>query len=206
MVSIHTALSRRSIGGLRLSGRGGSHFFSEPVWEHDSVRRSRAEIVGIIAAWSVAVAIVLVAALVFVPPIWSAASTTVIEADTELSLVEGDASARIPVPAGWWARPAFADGSAMTIGSPDGVMTLALRLTTTTDAEDAMVRAAPGALETVDSEPLGGATLLHARTLTGDALVGAVAEGDAVLTFVSTPTPAYDAQLAQLLAAVTVTP
>lgn len=170
------------------------------------MRRSRAEIVGIIAAWSAVVAIVLVAAIVFVPAIWSAASTTVIEADTELSLVEGDASAEIPVPSGWWARPAFADGSAVTIGSPDGVMTLTLRLTTSTDADDAIVRAAPDELETVDSEPLGAATLLHARTLTGDALVGAVAAGDAVLTFVSTPSPAYDAELAQLLATMTVTP
>lgn len=163
--------------------------------------------------WLIAIAIALVVAGVgvlawfVVPPVVASATTRVVAADETLTLTSGGASATVPVAAGWRVRPAWNDGSRVTIGSPDGELTLRLALTPASDAATTLTAMAPGPLGPEVREPDGdGRELVHARTESGDSLVGSLDGGSAAIVFVSSPSPAYDLELARLLDRIEIDP
>lgn len=179
--------------------------FCENGRVHRRSRRRRGVITAVVVLTVVA-ALGLAAGLI-IPPVWAAASTTVAVDDTTMTLHDGGATASITVPRGWATRPAFADSSRVTLFSPDSVLRIDLAVMRSSDPRAAVRSVAPGAIDTIDTEPDGdGRELLHARTRDGATVVGAVAGTGVVLTFVGEPSPSYDAELASLVAGMSVTP
>ncbi len=159
-------------------------------------------VVATIAGATVAVA-TAIAALTVGPAIWQAATTRLADIDTTVTLTASGATATIPVAAGWsYSTPLF-DDSRLTVHSPDGAMSVEFMVTADAGAEDA-ARALGGEITAFDTEPIGQAEVVHARTRDRAAVAGAVVQGDAVLAFLSQPSPDYDAELATLLATVAV--
>lgn len=168
-------------------------------------RRPRHRVAVAIAtlAGAAVVIAIAIAALTVGPAIWQAATTRLADRDTTMTLTTAGATAEIPVAAGWsYSAPPF-DESRVTLHSPDGVMSIQFQVTPDAGAEEA-ARALGGEVTAFDTEPIGAAQVVHARTRDRTAVAGAVVEGDAVLAFLSEPSPDYDAELATLLATVTV--
>lgn len=162
--------------------------------------RLKSRIVGITVMTSV-LAVVIIAGFLFGPQVLRSVSGEVVQGDAPVTVTTAGATAEIPLAHGWSFRPALWDQSRVTLRSPDGHMSIDLRLVRDVDAAES-ARAATGApIDSFDTEPVGDAMLLHAHTK-GDAVVGALTRGDDALTFVSTPSPAYDAELAALLATI----
>ncbi|MFS0912292.1 hypothetical protein AB3M89_10900 [Microbacterium sp. 179-I 3D2 NHS] len=161
---------------------------------------------------TITVAMVLLvgaAAVVVVPGIVTELTPTVSDEDRRMRVSDGKSEAWIVVPAGWSWTPAFGDESGGVVGSPDRAMTVDFSLSSTTDPRTAIEEVAPGPVGDINREILadGAATeeVAYARVDDRDVVVGAITEGPVVLTFVSTPSPAYDAELARLLADIEVT-
>lgn len=155
---------------------------------------------------TVVVSLVVIAALV-VPVVVRGLTPSVSAQDRTVQLTGATAQATLVLPAGWSWRTHFGDKSRGVAGSPDRRMTVELSLAPGTDAAAALERIAPGVLGPSSEEMLvaGVGPVLHARVVDQDTLVGAIAEGSVILTFRSTPSPAYDAELADLLATLEVT-
>jgi len=156
--------------------------------------------------WGVAIgiavlAVVTVVGIAVVPQVWSSARGESVESDTSVTVTTAGATAQIPLTASWSYRPALWDPSRMTLRSPDGLMSIDLQLTSDVDPAEAARTAANAPIDAFDTEPVGTMTLLHARS-DDDTIVGALTDGADVLTFVSTSTTAYDAELAALLASI----
>ena len=151
----------------------------------------------------------VIAALVL--PVVVRGLTPSVSAQERTVRLENDtATATLVLPAGWSWRSHFGDESRGVAGSPDRRMTVELSLVAGSDTRTALERIAPGPLgptseETLTDGPRGVGTILHAQVLDRDTVVGAVAEGPVILTFRSSPSPQYDAELADLLATVEVT-
>ena len=157
---------------------------------------------------TVLVSLAVLAALL-VPVIVRGLASTVSPDDRTIVLTNGTARAALVLPGGWSWRTPFGDESRGVAGSPDRAMTVEFALLSGTDAPAALEQVAPGQLGPASEEILSDRTagigqVLHARVLDQDTLVGAVEEGPIILTFVSTPSPAYDAELAELLATIEV--
>ena len=152
-------------------------------------------------AIGMAVLAVVAAAIVVVPQARSSFAGEPVEVGTPVTVTTAGVTAEIPLTAGWSYRPALWDESRVTLRSPDGRMSIDLQLAVDVDPAEAARAAAGAPIDAFDTEPLGEATLLHAR-LGDDTLVGALTQGGDVLTVVSTPSPAYDAELATLLSMV----
>ena len=71
----------------------------------DSVQRA----LGAVVLAAVVTAMLGVAAVALLPPIWVAATTLVAEEDTTTTIRGERVEASVPVPAGWAMRPTFAD-------------------------------------------------------------------------------------------------
>ena len=167
-----------------------------------SVRRA----LGVIVLTAVVTAMLGVAVVALLPPIWVAATTLVAEEDTMTTIRGERVEASVPVPAGWAMRPTFADESRVTLTSPDGRMQVDLAVRDGGDPVVTMGDIAPRPLDALGRErTVRGQELLHANTTDGELVVGAVVSGDALLTFVSGPRRGYDAELAELLAQIDVT-
>lgn len=167
-----------------------------------SVKRA----LGVVVLTAVVTAMLGVAAVALLPPIWVAATTLVADEDTSATIRAGTAEASVPVPAEWAMRPTFADDSRVTLTSPDGVMRVDLALRDGGDPVIALGDISPRPLEPLSREQtVAGQDLLHAHTTDGELVVGVVVSGDALLTFVSGPRAGYDAELAKLLAEIDVT-
>lgn len=169
------------------------------------VSSSRASLVGAMIVGAVLVAGIGVVAVTVGPAIWAAATAQVAEEDTTLVLDVAGASATVPVDEGWVFSRALFDDSQATLRSPDGALTVRVRLTAGESPEDAARAQVDEDVPAFDSEPVGAVTVLHARTSDAQAIVGAVAEGDAVLAFTSDAPASYDAELAALLSRIVVT-
>jgi len=158
---------------------------------------------------TVLVTLGLFAAMV-VPVVVRGLTPTVSAQERTVRLTNETAQATLILPGGWSWRSHFGDESRGVAGSPDRLMTVELALVTGSDAPAAVDRVAPGPLGPLSEErltagPTGVGTVLHARIDDEQTIVGAVTEGPVILTFRSTPSPAYDAELADLLATVEVT-
>ena len=161
---------------------------------------------GVVVLTTVVTAMLGVAVVALLPPIWVAATTLVAEADTTTTIRAERAEASVPVPAGWAMRPTFADGSRVTLTSPDGAMRVDLAVRDGGDPVIALGDISPRPLDGLSREQtVAGQELLHANTTDGELIVGVVVSGDALLTFVSGPREGYDAELAELLAQIDVT-
>ena len=161
---------------------------------------------GVVVLTAVVTAMLGVAAVALLPPIWVAATTLVAEADTSTTIRAERAEASVPVPRGWAMRPTFADGSRVTLTSPDGVMQVDLALRDGGDPLVALSDISPRPLDPLSRErTVEGQELLHATTTDGELVVGVVVSGGALLTFVSGPRAGYGAELAELLAKIDVT-
>lgn len=174
--------------------------FSQP-------RPSRRRVLPVVVI-TVVVALGLLAALV-VPVIVRGLAATVSPEERTIVLENETGQASIVLPGGWSWRTPFGDESRGVAGSPDRAMTVEFSLLSGTDAPAALEQVAPGALGLPSEEILSDRTagigeILHARVADQDTIVGAVEEGPIILTFVSTPSPAYDAELADLLATIEV--
>lgn len=171
--------------------------------------RSRTPLIVALVAAVVVVAAIGLAALTVGPAVWAAATTERVTADTTVTLQTEGASATIPVEAGWsYHHPPF-DRSRMTMRSPDGAMTIDFVVVADegdTDAEQAASDLVSEDVGAFDREPIGSSSVVHARTTDGAVLVGAVVGPHSLVAFSSRPTPQYDAELATLLAGVTVAP
>lgn len=159
------------------------------------------KIVVLIVVASVAVASVAMTV------VWFSTATTVAEKELTVRLSNGSAAARISLPTGWSWRAQFGDASRGVAGSPDRVMTVDFALIVDAGAVAALEEAAAAPLGPLNEEPVSGAArLLSARTVEPGTIAGAISEGSAVVTFVSTPSPEYDAELATLLTGVELMP
>lgn len=170
--------------------------------EMASLRPRLTMAVALVAAAAVIAAIVL-AGLVIGPQIIRAAATNVATSATTITLTVDGAQATIPVDEGWsYVVGPFDDGEA-TLRSPDGSMTVQLTavagIGSDADAERAASARSDAPLGAFDREPVGSATVLHARAVGEDVVVGAVVSGDAAVVFRSSPGAGFDAELAQLL-------
>ena len=161
---------------------------------------------GVVVLTAVVTAMLGVAVVALLPPIWVAATTLVAEEDTTTTIRGETVEASVPVPAGWAMRPTFADESRVTLTSPDGRMQLDLAVRGEGDPVVTLGDIAPRPLDPLSRErTVAGQELLHANTKDGELIVGVVVSGDALLTFVSGPREGYDAELAELLAEIDVT-
>lgn len=150
---------------------------------------------------------VVAAAVAAMAVVWFVPATTVAEEELTVRLSNGSAVAEISLPSGWSWRAQFGDASRGVAGSPDRVMTVDFALVVDVDAVTALEDAAAAPLGLLNEESRSGAArLLSARTVEPGTIVGALSEGSAVVTFVSTPSPEYDAELATLLTGVELTP
>jgi hypothetical protein len=162
---------------------------------------------GVVVLAAVVTAMLGVAVVALLPPIWVAATTLVAEDDTTTTIRAEQAEASVPVPAGWAMRPTFADESRVTLTSPDGLMQVDLTLRDGGDPVVALGDIAPRPLDALSRETtVAGQELVHANTQDGELVAGVVVSGKALLTFVSGPRAGYDAELAELLAQIDVTP
>lgn len=157
---------------------------------------------------TVLVALGLLAALV-APVIVRGLTATVTPEARTIVLTNETAQASVVLPGGWSWRTPFGDESRGVAGSPDRAMTVEFSLLSGSDASAALDQVAPGPLgptsEEILSERVAGiGEILHARVRDQETVVGAVTEGPVILTFISSPSPAYDAELADLLATVEV--
>lgn len=171
-----------------------------------SRRRPRATLLIALLAGGVVVALVAVAAVFVAPQLIRAGAMKVADADTTVALVAPGIRAELPVRDGWAYVVGPFDDHTATLRSPDGAMTVDVDLTATDDAEQAVRSVAGAAVTPFDREPVGGSTVVHAQIVGEDAIVGAVVSGRAALVFTSRPATGYDAQLAELLAGIEVTP
>ncbi|PRA81519.1 hypothetical protein [Microbacterium sp. MYb66] len=157
---------------------------------------------------TVLVSLGLLAALA-IPVIVRGLTATTSPHERTIVLTSETATATIVLPGGWsWLTP-FGDESRGVAGSPDRAMTVEFALLSGTDAPAALEQVAPGPLgpaseEILSDRPAGIEQILHARVLDQEIVVGAVTEAPVTLTFVSDPSPAYDAELADLLATIEV--
>lgn len=158
---------------------------------------------------TVLVSLAVVAALV-VPVVVRGLTPSVSSQERTVHLSSDTATATLVLPSGWSWRSHLGDESRGVAGSPDRRMTVEFSLVPDSDVQTALDRVAPGPLgpvseETLTDGPAGVGTIRHARVLDQDALVGVITEGPVILTFVSSPSPRYDAELADLLATIEVT-
>lgn len=161
---------------------------------------------GVVLLTAVVTAMLGVATVALLPPIWVAATTLVADEDTNATIRAGKAHASVPVPRGWAMRPTFADDSRVTLTSPDGRMQVDLALREGGDPLVVMSDVSPRPLDPLSREQtVAGQELVHANTTDGELVVGIVVSDDALLTFVSGPREGYDAELARLLAEIDVT-
>lgn len=149
-------------------------------------------------------------AVMVVPVVVRGLTPTVSAEQRTVRLTNETAQATLLLPGGWSWRSHFGDESRGVAGSPDRLMTVELSLVSGSDVPEALLRVAPGPLgptseETLSPGAAGVGTVLHARVVDQETVVGAIAEGPVILTFRATPSPAYDAELADLLATVEVT-
>lgn len=169
--------------------------------------RSRLPVIVAVLATVLVLAAIGIAALTVGPAVWAAATTERVPADTTVTLETEGASASIPVAAGWsYNHPPF-DRSRLTLRSPDGAMSIDFALVPGAGDADAEAAARDLVSEEVglfDREPIGASSVVHARSADGTVLVGAVVGPDSLVAFSSRPTPAYDAELATVLAGVVV--
>jgi len=160
---------------------------------------------GVVVLTAVVTAMLGVAVVALLPPIWVAATTLVAEEDMTTTIRGERVEASVPVPAGWAMRPTFADESRVTLTSPDGRMQVDLAVRDAGDPVVTLGDIAPRPLDALSRErTVAGQELLHANTADGELIVGVVVSGDALLTFVSGPRQGYDAELAELLAEIDV--
>ena len=155
------------------------------------------------------VSLAVIAALV-VPVVVRGLTPSVSAEERTIRLTSDTATATLVLPGGWSWRSHFGDESRGVAGSPDRRMTVELSLVAGSDVQTALDRVAPGPLgplseETLNDGPSGVGTIRHARVLDQDTLVGVITEGPVILTFLSSPSPRYDAELADLLATIEVT-
>ena len=163
--------------------------------------RSPKRLVSGVAIGLAVLAVLTVVGIVIVPQVRNSMVGTAAEGDSAVTVTTAGVTAEIPLTMGWSYRPALWDESRVTLRSPDGWMSIELHLTSDVDPADSARAVAGVTIDVFDTEPLGGMTLVHARV--DDAtLVGALTDGADVLTFVSTPSPAYDAELATLLSSI----
>lgn len=149
------------------------------------------------------------AAAMIVPVVVRGLTPSVSAQDRTVHLTNGDADASLVLPAGWSWRTHFGDESRGVAGSPDRLMTVELSIVEGTDLPAALDHVAPGTLgptseETLTDGPTGVGTILHARVVDQDTIVGAISEGPVIVTFRSSPSPAYDAELADLVSTIEV--
>lgn len=149
-------------------------------------------------------------AVMIVPVVVRGLTPTVSAEQRTVRLTNESAQATLMLPGGWSWRSHFGDESRGVAGSPDRLMTVELSLVSGTDVAEALDRVAPGPLgptseETLSPGAAGVGTVLHAHVDDQETVVGAIAEGPVIVTFLATPSPAYDAELADLLATVEVT-
>lgn len=157
---------------------------------------------------TVLVTLGLLAALV-APVIVRGLTATVSPQERTIVLENETGRASIVLPGGWSWRTPFGDESRGVAGSPDRAMTVEFSLLSGSDTSAALDQVAPGPLGPTSEEILseraaGVGEVLHARVRDQDTVVGAITEGPVILTFVSTPSPAYDAELADLLSTIEV--
>lgn len=148
----------------------------------------------------------VVAALVFGPAAYRALVPQVADGDLTITLRGDGHTAEVPVPAGWSYRVPFDDDAGIDLLSPNGAMDVALRVTGDVDPAHAIEEVYSDDLGAMSAESTEVGELLHARAVSEDAVVGALVAGSTTLTFVSSAAPEYDAELAQLLAAIAVNP
>lgn len=162
-------------------------------------------VVALLAGIAVTAAVVF-AAITVIPQIIRASATEVAISDTTITFAAEGAAATVPVDAGWSYVIGPSDDAHATLVSPDGAFTVELTAARGVDPEQAARDAAGQAVTLFDREPVGDATVLHARVVGEDAIVGAVVDGDASVVFVARPSAAYEAELARLLSRIEVVP
>lgn len=160
---------------------------------------------GVVLLTAVVTAMLGVAIIALLPPIWVAATTLVAHTDTTTTIRTDRARVSVPVPAGWAMRPTFADESRVTLTSPDGLMQIDLGLRDGGQPDVALGDIAPRPVEALSHEPAGdGRELVHANSTDGELVVGVLVADQVLVTFVSGPRAGYDAELADLLAQIEV--
>lgn len=163
----------------------------------------------VIATWVVsalALAAVAVAGWFVGPPAYRALVPQTASERDVVTLTAGESVATVAITPGWSYRLPFNDDAGIDLTSPDGVMTVSLQLHRDVDAQIASAEESPGPLEAWSVEDIATGELFHARTSDGLATVGAMAVDSHAVTFVSTASPEYDAELAQLLTGIVVQP
>lgn len=172
---------------------------------HRSSRTSRFPLVITILSSVAIVAVLAVVGVLVAPQVIRAAATEVSDGDAVMTVSAPGASATIPAPEGWsFATGPFDDATAL-LRSPNGAMSIEFTAASGTDAEAAVRGVVGSALTPFDSEPVGEATVVHARIVGQDAIAGAVVSGDALVVFVCRPADGYEAELAAVLARIEVT-
>ncbi|WP_223624246.1 hypothetical protein [Microbacterium sp. EST19A] len=166
-------------------------------------RRPRMHVLSVIAI-TVVVTVIVAAALV-VPVLIGGLTSTVDTEERTVHLTDGTAEVQLVLPPDWSWRGHFGDESRGVAGSPDRRMTIELELAAEAEPLAVIEGIAPGPLGPASEEPLVDgpadlATVVYARVLDQDVVVGAIADGPVVVTFIASPSPAYDAELADLLA------
>lgn len=152
------------------------------------------------------VAVLVIVGLIVAPQIIRAAATEVSDGDTQVTLTAAGASATIPVDDGWSYVVGPFDETTALLRSPNGAMSIEFAAASGSDPEAAVRAMVATTLTPFDSEPVGDATVVHARLVGEDALAGAVVSGDALLMFTCRPATGYEAELAALLSRIEVAP
>jgi hypothetical protein len=148
-----------------------------------------------------------VAAALVVPVVVRGLTPTVSTEERVVRLTDGASQVTFVLPGGWSWRTHFGDESRGVAGSPDRRMTVELSLRAGDDAAEALDAFTPGPHGPLSEESLapGIETVLHARVIANDTLVGALPLDGGAVAFRSSPSPAYDAELAAFLATIEVT-
>jgi hypothetical protein len=151
------------------------------------------------------VGVLVIVGLVVAPQIIRAAATEVSNGDARVTVTSTGASATIPVDDGWsYVVGPFDKGTAL-LRSPDGALSIEFVAASGSDPEAAVRAVVGSALTPFDSEPVGDATVVHARVVGQDAIAGAVVSGDSLVVFTCRPGAGYEAELAGLLSRIEVT-
>lgn len=155
-------------------------------------RRPRHRVPVAIATLAAAAVVIAIAAVIVGPAIWQAATTRLADRDTSMTLTAAGATAEIPVAAGWsYSTPPFGE-SRVTLHSADGAMTVQFQVTADGGAEEA-ARALGGEVTAFDTEPIGQAEVVHARTRDRAAVAGAVAAARSAATGTAYAPAVFDA-------------
>jgi len=169
-------------------------------------RASRLPLIVATLAGLAVTAAVAFAAITVIPQIIRASSTEIAATDTTIALRGDGVTATVPVDAGWSYVSDSAGDVHTTLTSPDGSFELDLTAAHGVDPEQAARDLVDGTVAPFDREPIGAATVVHARVVGEDAIVGAVVDGAAAVVFLARPGTAYEAELAPLLSRIEVAP